>query len=29
MSTIRYLGRFLEPMMEPFTPNMARTIVEL
>lgn len=29
MSTINYLDRFLEPMSEAFTPEMARTIVEL
>ena len=29
MSTISYLDRFLEPMTEAFTPQMARTIVQL
>ena len=29
MSTISYLDRFLEPMTEAFTPEMARRIAEL
>ncbi len=29
MSTIDFLGRFLEPMTEAFTPDMARTIADL
>jgi hypothetical protein len=29
MSTVSYLDRFLEPVTESFTPEMARAIVEL
>ncbi len=29
MSTISYLERFLEPMSEAFTPELARKIVDL
>jgi hypothetical protein len=29
MSTISYLDRFLEPMADAFTPELARRIVEL
>jgi len=29
MSTVSYLDHLLEPMMEAFTPAMARTIVDL
>ncbi len=28
-TTVNYLNRFLEPMAAAFTPQMARTIVEL
>ncbi|MEX2142523.1 MAG: hypothetical protein WD894_24935 [Pirellulales bacterium] len=29
MSTVSYLDRFLEPVTESFTPELARTLVEL
>ncbi len=29
MSTINYLGRFLEPMADAFTPELARKLVDL
>jgi len=29
MSTVSYLDRFLEPVTESFTPELARTFVEL
>jgi hypothetical protein len=29
MTTIRYLDRFLDPVTEAFTPEMARTVVNL
>jgi hypothetical protein len=29
MSTVSYLDRFLEPVTESFTPDLARTFVEL
>jgi len=29
MATVNYLDRFLDPISDAFTPQMARTIVEL
>lgn len=29
MSTVSYLDRFLEPVTESFTPELARTFVDL
>ena len=29
MSTVSYLDRFLEPVTESFTPELARTLVDL
>jgi hypothetical protein len=29
MSTVSYLDRFLEPVIESFTPELARTFVDL
>lgn len=29
MSTVSYLDRFLEPVTESFTPELARTFIEL